>query len=173
MSSLTDELHRREATAREEAEDLRRRIEELNQRLAVAEEQVRRLEITRETVTELFGAADSDRADPEPRPSPPEHQTPPGPARQPIGVLAVPARRAGLEASALPQAYQDLLEAVTDAAEPVRAATIAAACGLSTDKSKVEGLRSKLKRLVERGWLIENGPGRFAVAPGGTERTKT
>ena len=30
---------------------------------------------------------------------------------------------------------------------------------------KVEGLRSKLKRLVERGWLAEEaGPGLFALA---------
>jgi hypothetical protein len=29
---------------------------------------------------------------------------------------------------------------------------IAAAAGLSTDKAKVEGLRSKLSRLAERGW---------------------
>lgn len=173
MGSLIEELHRREAAAREEAEDLRRRIEELNQRLALAEEQVRRLEITRETVAELVDAADSARHRWEPRLSAPEQQAPPGPARQPIGVLAVPARRAGLEASALPQSYQDLLEAVTDAAGPVRAGAIAAACGLSTDKSKVEGLRSKLKRLVERGWLIEDGPGRFALPPGGDTSAKT
>jgi predicted ArsR family transcriptional regulator len=42
-----------------------------------------------------------------------------------------------------------------DAGRPLRAVQIAAAAGLSTDKAKVEGLRSKLKRLVERGWLVE------------------
>jgi hypothetical protein len=48
---------------------------------------------------------------------------------------------------------------------PVRAVQIAAAAGLSTDKAKVEGLRSKLKRLVERGWLAEeSGPGLFTLA---------
>ena len=51
-----------------------------------------------------------------------------------------------------------------DAGRPLRAAQIAAAAGLSTDKAKVEGLRSKLKRLVERGWLAEEaGPGLFAL----------
>jgi len=51
---------------------------------------------------------------------------------------------------------EDLLE---------RAGQIAAAAGLSTDKAKVEGLRSKLKRLVERGWLAEEaGPGLFGLA---------
>jgi hypothetical protein len=44
------------------------------------------------------------------------------------------------------------------------AAQIAAAAGLSTDKAKVETLRSKLKRLVERGWLAEEaGAGLFAL----------
>ena len=51
---------------------------------------------------------------------------------------------------------------------PLRAVQIAAAAGLSTDKAKVEGLRSKLKRLVERGWLAEDaGPGLF---PSGAHR---
>jgi hypothetical protein len=64
----------------------------------------------------------------------------------------------------LPQAYQDRLEVAEDARRPLRAAQIAAAAGLSTDKAKVEGLRSKLKRLAERGWLAEEaGPGLFAL----------
>jgi hypothetical protein len=80
-------------------------------------------------------------------------------------VLAVPPWRAGVEASVLPQAYRDLLEVVEDAGRPLRAGQIAAAAGLSTDKAKVEGLRAKLKRLVERGWLAEEaGPGLFALA---------
>jgi hypothetical protein len=83
----------------------------------------------------------------------------------PVGVLAVPPWRAGLESSALPEAYRDLLEVVQDAGRPVRAGQIAAAAGLSTDKAKVEGLRSKLKRLVDRGWLAEEaGPGLFALS---------
>ena len=79
-------------------------------------------------------------------------------------MLAVPPWRAGLEASALPQAYRDLLEVAADAGRPLRAAQIAAAAGLSTDKAQVEGLRSKLKRLAERGWLAEEaGPGLFGL----------
>ena len=47
---------------------------------------------------------------------------------------------------------------------PLRAGQIAAAAGLGTDKAKVEGLRSKLKRLAERGWLAEDaGPGLFTL----------
>ena len=51
-----------------------------------------------------------------------------------------------------------------DAGRPLRAVQIAAAAGLSTDKAKVEGLRSKLKRLAELGWLAEEaGLGLFAL----------
>jgi hypothetical protein len=64
----------------------------------------------------------------------PEVTRPPGPGGSPvIGVLAVPAWRAGLEVSVLPQDYRDLLEVAEDAGRPLRAAQIAAAAGLSTD----------------------------------------
>jgi hypothetical protein len=75
----------------------------------------------------------------------------------------VPPWRAGLEASVLPEAYRDLLEVLEDAGRPLRAGQIAAAAGLGTGKAKVEGLRSKLKRLAGRGWLAEAGPGLFTL----------
>lgn len=89
----------------------------------------------------------------------------------PIGVLTVPPWRPGIAVSVLPRAYQDIVEVLADAGHPLRGAQVAAAAGLSIDKSKVEGLRSKLKRLVERGWLVEEGPGRFSPAgrEGGAE----
>jgi hypothetical protein len=163
MGSLTDELQRREAAARAEAEELRGRIAELAGRLAGVEERLSRLVITRETVEEVLRAAA------EPSPLPPaagqaEETAPAGPGRSPAAGTAVPPWRAGLEASVLPQAYRDLVEVTEDAGRPLRAAQIAAAAGLSTDKAKVETLRSKLKRLVERGWLAEEaGPGLFAL----------
>jgi hypothetical protein len=45
-------------------------------------------------------------------------------------VVAVPPRRAGLEASVLTQSCQDLLEAVAEAGRPSRVAQIAAGAGL-------------------------------------------
>ena len=82
----------------------------------------------------------------------------------PIGVVRVPPWRPGLAQSVLPPSYRDLLEVFADAGRPLRAGSIAAAAGLTTDKSKIEGLRSKLKRLAERGWLAEDGPGLFTLA---------
>lgn len=158
MGSLVDELRRREAAARAEAEELRGRIAQLAERLAGVEERLSRLVIARETVDEVLSEAGAD--------VPPAVGTEvTGPVHAPVTVaLAVPPWRAGLEASVLPQAYRDLLEVAEDAGRPLRAAQIAAAAGLSTDKAKVETLRSKLKRLAERGWLAEGaGPGLFAL----------
>src|SRR5260370_41603038 len=77
--------------------------------------------------------------------------------------MTVPRWRPGLTQAVLPPSYQDLLEVLADAGRPLRAGRIAAAAGLSTGKSGVEGLRSKLKRLAERGWLAEEAPGLFML----------
>ena len=162
MGSLVDELRRRETAARAEAEQLRGQIAELAERLAGVEERLSRLVIAREVVDEVL-----DRAAPEvsPVPGQPQVTASPGAGPAPVpGVLAVPPWRAGLDASVLPRDYRDLLEVAGDAGRPLRAGQIAAAAGLSTDRGKVETLRAKLKRLVDRGWLAEEaGPGLFGL----------
>jgi hypothetical protein len=162
MGSLVDELRRREAAARAEAERLRGQIAELAERLAGVEERLSRLVIAREVVDEVLDRAASEVS---PVPGQPQVTASPGagPAAVP-GMLAVPPWRTGLEVSVLPQDYRDLLEVAEDAGQPLRAGQIAAAAGLSTDRGKVETLRAKLKRLVERGWLAEDaGPGLFGL----------
>jgi hypothetical protein len=165
MGSLIEELQRREAAARQEAEGLRGEIARLSERLARAEERLARLEVTRETVAEILGGAGTGR--------PAEGQEA-GPAEaasagslvtggSPTGAVTVPPWRPGLAQSVLPASYQDLLEVLADAGRPLRAGGIAAAAGLSTDKAKIEGLRSKLERLAERGWLAKDGPGLFTL----------
>jgi len=166
MGSLIDELQRREAAARAEAEQLRGQIAQLAARLAGVEERLSRLVIAREVVDEVLDGATTAAVSPVAvAPGQPEVTASPGSGRSPVvGVLAVPPWRSGLGVSVLPQDYRDLLEVAEDAGRPLRAAQIAAAAGLSTDRAKVEALRAKLKRLVERGWLAEGaGPGLFAL----------
>jgi hypothetical protein len=151
MGSLIEELKRQEEAARAEADRLRARIEELAGDLARAEEQASRLVIAREEVTRVLE-------------QPAVAELPAGSAGEPrtaspIGAVAVPPWQEGADASVLPRAYQDLLEAAADAGRPLRAREFAAATGLPTEKAKVEGLRSKLRLLAGRGWL--------APAPGG------
>ena len=155
MGSLIEELQRREAAARQEVDELRGEIGRLGERLARAEERLARLEVTRETVEEVLGGAGTG-------------QTAAGRAAgaaaeasagslvtggSPVGAVTVLSWRPGLAQSVLPASYQDLLEVITDSGRPLRAVSIAAAAGLSTGKPKIEGLRSKLERLAERGWL--------------------
>jgi hypothetical protein len=168
MGSLIDELQRREAAACAEAEQLRGQIAQLAERLAGVEEQLSRLVIAREVVDEVLDGAAAEGSPVSPASRQPEVAASAGYGRSPvIGVVAVPPWRSGLEVSALPEAYRDLLEVAEDAGGPLRAAQFAAAAGLSTDRGKVETLRAKLKRLVERGWLAESaGPGLFGLPAG-------
>ena len=158
MGSLIEELRRREAAARAEADRLRTRIEELSGDLARAEERVSRLAIAREEVAWVIEdppAADAARQDDGPGGKP-------GRA-SPIGAVTVPPWQEGAEASVLPQAYQDLLEVAADAGRPLRAGEFAAAAGLGTVKAKVEGVRSKLKLLAGRCWLAGVPGGLFTL----------
>lgn len=160
MASLIEELRRREAAVRHEVDELRGEIARLSEGLARAEERLSRLVITRETVAEVLGRAGTDEAAGAADPVPAGSRLAGG---SPAGVVTVPPWRPGLALSVLPSSYRDLLEVLADAGRPLRAAQIAAAAGLGTDKAKVETLRSKLKRLAERGWLAEDGPGLFTL----------
>jgi hypothetical protein len=158
MGSLIEELKRREAASRAEADRLRSRIEELSEDLARAEGQASRLAIAREEVTRVLA---------EPAAEPPGGQNgrPAGNAgpASPIGSVTVPPWEEGSEGSVLPQSYQDLLEVAADAGRPLRAGEFAAAAGLGTGKAKVEGVRSKLKLLAVRGWLAGVPGGLFTL----------
>ncbi|MFI7641920.1 hypothetical protein [Nonomuraea sp. NPDC049400] len=54
--------------------------------------------------------------------------------------------------------------AVVARGQPMRARAIAGALGRPDQRSQVEGLRLRLKRLVARGWLVEHHPGLFSLA---------
>lgn len=144
MVSWLEELDRREAAAREEIAELLAQIEELTRRLAGREEVLSRLMITRETMTEILSGDETvTDAGAEAGAG--------GSGASPVGVRLVPQWAPELGVEVLPGSYQDIVEVLVDAVHPMRAHHLCAALGLSTDKSKVEGFRSKLKRLVERG----------------------
>jgi hypothetical protein len=74
------------------------------------------------------------------------------------GVVTVPPWEPGLGLPVLPAAYRDVLEVLADAGGAMRAGRISRAVGRGESAARVEGLRGKLKRLVERGWLVEDEP---------------
>ena len=84
----------------------------------------------------------------------------------PIGVVTVPVRGAG----ALPEGYAVLWELIATAPKPLTCKDLCAQLGWELLPKNTEGLRSKLKRMVERGWLAEGRPGKFTAAGQGVPR---
>ncbi|MBF6303071.1 hypothetical protein IU459_37060 [Nocardia amamiensis] len=174
MVAWREELARREAAAAEQAADLRRRIGELSEQLDACEQMLARLVVTRETMNEILTAAgglDSARMpetgavageDADPAPVPPVS----GDGGSPVGLVLVPPRRAWVDAAAvLPGDYCDILDVLAHAGQGLRAGQVAAELGIAgTERSKVEALRSKLKRLVARGWAAQQPSGVFTIA---------
>lgn len=150
-------------------EELEAAIAELSGKLAVARDGLERLRITRETVAEVLA-----EITPETAATAVEAGRSPeggsvasayaGADRQVIGVLTVPNWRPGMTSDVLPSVYRDIVEVVADAPGPIRAKQIVPRTGLPAETGKIEGTRSKLKRLVERGWLDEEAPGLFTPA---------
>jgi hypothetical protein len=85
----------------------------------------------------------------------------PAAARVGVGAVTVAQWQAGVTEAVLPVAYRDVLEVLADAGKPLRTRQMAVALGLGDQHRSVQGLRSKLKRLVKRGWLAEPAVGLF------------
>ncbi|WP_370672244.1 MULTISPECIES: hypothetical protein [Streptomyces] len=87
--------------------------------------------------------------------------------RKPVGPRrAVPHRESAVGAEDLSADYQALMAAVLEAgADGLGARRVAVVPGWDgASVSRVEGARAWLKRLVERGWLVETKPGRFMLS---------
>jgi hypothetical protein len=59
--------------------------------------------------------------------------------------------------------YQHILTALNDGTAPMRAKDLCHALDLGFEPSKIEGMRSKLKRLVATGLVTEGEPGLFTL----------
>lgn len=59
--------------------------------------------------------------------------------------------------------YQHILTALHDATAPMRAKDLCHALDLGQEPSRIEGMRSKLKRLVATGLVTETEPGLFTM----------
>ncbi|PRX42178.1 hypothetical protein B0I32_1704 [Nonomuraea fuscirosea] len=163
MGSLLEELARRQAESRHRIEELRERLAEVRARLEAEEDRLSRLLITQEMVEEILG--DAARFVEEPAGEGGEGEVADVSEAEVVrrGVVTVPPWQPELGVSVLPRTYRDVLEILADAAGAMRAVKISAALGQGESAAKVESLRSKLKRLVERGWLAEGDPGMFTL----------
>ncbi|MFF7365516.1 hypothetical protein [Streptomyces sp. NPDC008125] len=76
-------------------------------------------------------------------------------------VMLIPHREPGVEEDSLPWDYQRIIAAVRQAAGPVMAREVGVVVGVDVSvRAKLEPLRSKLVRLVVRGWLRKLPDGR-------------
>jgi hypothetical protein len=161
MGSLLERLEQREAVARRRVEGLRAEMAALTERLAAQEQLLERLEITKSMVVEVLAEEDLS-------------QEAGGRAAAALTASAPPtgvqvpsfAPDGEADGRGLPVAYRDVVEVLADAGVPLRAMQVCQALGLGTEDRHREGMRSKLKRLVGRGWLVEATPGLFAPAEG-------
>ena len=123
--------------------ELRDQVEHLREQIGACEAELAELEAAQRVVARLL-------------------EQPGGPAVGEPGVVpparsVVPRHGSG----PLPDAYQQLWKVVASAPGPISAQQGAHALGLTLEPRHVEGVRTKLKRLVDRGWLAEPHPGKF------------
>ena len=169
MGSLLEALEARAQAARARVEALRAEMDRLAERLAAEQELLGRLEITRQTVIEVLAGdalpgEDAVGIHPDPDPN-----AVAGAAEPRVG-MQVPVFGQDGDGRRLPVAYRDVVEVLADAGVPLRARQVCQAVGVGAEPRHREGMRIKLKRLVERGWLVEAEPGLFACAGGWLRR---
>ncbi|MFD5483656.1 hypothetical protein [Streptomyces hawaiiensis] len=79
-------------------------------------------------------------------------------------MMLIPHRTPDAEEGVLPSDYQRILAAVRQASGPVMAREVGEMVGVDVSvRSKLEPLRSKLVRLVDRGWLRKLPDSRFTT----------
>jgi hypothetical protein len=149
--------------------DLRQQIEAMLSAVSTAKEQLANLVITRATLATLL-PQDAEPADgsagPTPQPSTAEHNGHPRPA----GGVRRPHRRRGGEPSAsrprVGVVSERILVLLASADRPLQAEDVAVALGYeSPTRGQVEGTRSKLLALVDKGRVTRTGRGRYVIAP--------
>lgn len=130
----------------------RQRVEVLQAELREAEAAWERFVIARETVGQ-FLAEPRDR---EQAPVAAPDQRPRVVAGAVPGSV-VPVWAEGLDAAALAPDYRRILTVLAEREGAMDCRQLAAALGLEPVPAKVEGVRSKVKRLARRGWLAGRG----------------
>jgi hypothetical protein len=183
MASVVGLLEERERAARERVEGLREEADRVLAELAEAETDWQEWLIARQRVGGVLSVPrvrEAGEAGPVPveEPSVPEREREPV-TEAPAVVSAPGAARAGsivpvwrpaLTADVLAVDYQRILSALVERRSGgngvMTCQEIAVVLGLELCPAAVDGVRSKMKRLTDRGWTAEPAPGRFTLADG-------
>ncbi|MFI9210493.1 hypothetical protein ACIGW7_20470 [Streptomyces sp. NPDC053253] len=164
MPSVVGLLEQRELAARRRVDELREEADRVQAELAVAEQDWKEWAVARARVGEVLAPADETGPEPLP-PLPPLSKATAAKVKSQVPVWCP-----GLAWSELSVDYQRILQALADRHRlrqgPLTCQEMAALFGLDAVPAKVEGLRSKAKRLVARGRLVEPQSGRFMLSAG-------
>ncbi|MCX5316087.1 hypothetical protein [Streptomyces sp. NBC_00154] len=163
VASVLGMLEEREAAARVRVEGLREEVTRLAEVLEAAEIELDRRVIAREELVEALAVSEAEStavtgtwAEKEVAPS-----------LASVPGSTVPPWREGLPVTVLAPDYQRILGVLEQQRSaghgPLRAKELAVELGLETTPAKVEGVRSKARRLAERGWLLLEASGAFSA----------
>lgn len=158
MPSVMGLLETRESAARVRVEELRAEADRVLAELAEAEAMLERRVVALAELTEALAAGAVPQEPVRPAPVPTM-------VKEPVAGSMVPEWREGVTAQVLAPEYRRLVALLEadGSGEGLRAKDLTARSGLELVPAKVEGVRVKAKRLVERGWLAEHRPGLFTL----------
>ena len=159
MPSIRAVLEARQKAAAVQLEELGAELERVQQVVADAEEVLWRWVIGLEQFLEALAEADAPAVAS-------DGESSGKPVRSAGPCKAVPHRKDVAGAEVLAVDYQRVMAAALDAGnDGLGARQTAVVLGWdSACASRVEGARARLKRLVERGWLVEEKAGRFTLS---------
>lgn len=151
MPSVLGLLEAREMNVREEVARLQEEAERVQAALGSAQAELSRLAEARITVAEVL-AQDGMAGE--------------GPVSGAVAGSVVPVRTGGMGAQVLAAEYQRILSVLAEpaAAEGMRVKPLAVRLGGEVTPARIEGVRSRVKRLVARGWAVEVKPNMFTAA---------
>ncbi|MGA5141239.1 hypothetical protein [Streptomyces azureus] len=172
MPSVVGLLEQQELAARRRVDGLREEADRIQAELAEAEQEWQEWAIARRRVDTVLAPDVGTTADAEITDDSRDADAQSAPRDAAKAKSQVPMWRQGLAWSVLSVDYQRILKALAERArlgqDPLTCQEMAAAFGMDVVPARVEALRSKAKRLVARGWLAEQQPGRFTLAAGVT-----
>lgn len=160
MASVMGLLEERESAARAAVEELQAEADRVLAELAVAEGVLERRVIARVELAEALAAPVEEAAVVVPGP----REASAEPERAPVTGSVVPRWHQAGTLQALAPEYRRIVELVESAdgdGAGMSAKELAARLGLELAPTKIEGVRSRAKRLVEREWLAASPSGRF------------
>lgn len=163
VASVMGMLEERETAARVRVEELQVDVDRVLAALAAAEAVLERRVIARTELAEALAAGSSAVDEPAlPAADPVPVITA---AKVPVAGSVVPQRKEGATTQALAPDYRRIVEMLAaelaGGGDGLLVKEMTARLGLELVPAKIEGVRSKAKRLVERGWLSLSPSGSF------------